>query len=136
MFPPLQLIHMTILTNNRLQAAGKTTTTRGELLKFFGVLILITRFEFGSRSSLWSTIAPSKYIPAPALGKTGMSRNRFDTLWRYMRWSQQPDQRLRGVLSEKYRWMLVDDFVKRFNKHRMSTVVPSLLLCIDESFSR
>jgi hypothetical protein len=48
-----------------------------EILKFFGDLILMAKFEFGSKASLWSTTAPSKYIPAPANGRTDMSRNRF-----------------------------------------------------------
>ena len=136
MFPPNQFTHMTILTNEKLQAAGKTQTTKGEILKFFGILILITKFEFGSRASLWATIAPSKYVPAPQLGKTGMSRTRFDTLWRYMRWSYQPRQRPDGVSSERYRWMLVDDFVKHFNDHCTATFIPSSFLCVDESISR
>ena len=32
--------------------------------------------------------------------------------------------------------MLVGDFVQYFNEHRMSTVIPSSLLCVGESISR
>ena len=53
--------------------------TTGGLLKYFGIMILATRYEFGSRADLWSTTNTSKYVEAPCLGKkTGMSRNRFD----------------------------------------------------------
>jgi hypothetical protein len=43
---------------------------------------------------------------------------------------------LGGVTSEQHRWMLVDDFVLNFNSHHESQVVPSWVLCVDESISR
>ena len=103
MFPQEQLEVMLRLTNERLTKLKLDVTKIEELLKWFGVLILATRFEFGSRSDLWSTTGPSKYIDAPAFGKkTGMSRNRFDELWRCVRWSEQPAKRPAGMsTSEK-----------------------------------
>ena len=68
---PLEEIKLIVrLTNTQFEKHSMRTTTIGEILKFFGVWVLSTRFEFGSRSSLWSNIAPSKYVPAPAFGKT------------------------------------------------------------------
>jgi hypothetical protein len=52
MFPPLQLQEMRRLTNRELQAKGKTPTTPGEIIKYLGVLFLMTRFEFDERASL------------------------------------------------------------------------------------
>ena len=77
---------------------------KGELLKFFGVLILITRFEkiSGSRASLWTTTAPSKYIPVVALGKTGMLRQRFDAIFRCIRFGDQLVEPLEQKTSEQY----------------------------------
>jgi Transposase IS4 len=63
--------------------------TLGELLRFIGVQLLSTRFEFGSRAHLWSTIG-SNYIPAASFGKSGMARSRFDTLWTCLTFSEQP----------------------------------------------
>ena len=80
MFPPTQLTDMVRLTNDELVRRGKSNTTKGEILKLFGVMILITSFEFTSRASLWSTVATYKYRPAPCFGKTGMARQRFDDL--------------------------------------------------------
>ena len=40
-------------------------------------IILDTRFKFGDRDSLWSTVSQSKYRPSPAFGKNGMNRHRF-----------------------------------------------------------
>lgn len=136
MFPPAQLNLMVNEANVQLEKENKQHTTKGEVLKFIGMCILITRFEFGNRSTLWSTTAPSKYIPAASLGRTGMKRHRFDDLWKHMRFSQQPDQRPEGMSSESYRWKLVDDFVTNFNQHRESMFVPSSLICVDESISR
>ena len=99
-------------TNQQLEKHDIEGTTKGEILKFFGVCILITRFEFGRRLSLWAAAAaPSKYVPAAALGKTGMSRNRFDQVWKHIRFSQQPEERPEDMFSESYRWRLIDDCI-------------------------
>ena len=98
--------------------ARKTYTSAGEIVKFFGVMLLATRFEFGSRASLWSNVTTNKYIPAPLFGQTGMPRKRFDDLWMCIRFSEQPPNRPSEMTSEQYRWRLVDDFVKNFNEHR------------------
>ena len=66
-FPKDQLIWMVSALNRSLLANDKQITTVGELLKWFGVLILITRFEFGDRASLWSLESHNKYIPRPTL---------------------------------------------------------------------
>jgi hypothetical protein len=44
-----------------------------ELLKWFGVLVLITWFELGNRRDLWIDTAASNYIPAPDFGATDMA---------------------------------------------------------------
>ena len=40
------------------------------------------------------------------------------------------------MTSERYRWLLVDGFVDRFNTHRARYFIPSELICVDESISR
>ena len=54
------------------------------MMKWFGIIILATCFEFGDRASLWSIVSKSKYMSAPAFGKTGMNMHRFDILCRYV----------------------------------------------------
>ncbi len=100
MFPSTDLQEMVCLTNKVLTAQSSEKTSCGELLKFFGILILASKFEFKSRS-LWSTIAPSKYIPAPSFGRTGMPRRRLDDLWKCIRWSHQPPVRPYAMSSEQ-----------------------------------
>jgi Transposase IS4 len=88
MFPPNQLDVMCRETNIILDFYHKPKTTKCELLKFFGIIILATRYEFQSRRNLWSEKPTSKYLSSPAFGsKTGMSRKRFDVLWSGVRWS-------------------------------------------------
>jgi hypothetical protein len=135
MFPPTQLQQMLALTNYQLRRAGKPMLSKGELLKFFGILILMTKFEFMSRRHLWSTTATSKYLPPPSLGKTGMSKNRFENIFRYIRWSDQPSVRQQSLSSEQYRWSLMDDFMENFNAHCAQNVSPSERICVDESIS-
>ena len=74
------------------------------IMAFFGVIMLATRFEFSNRADLWTSTAPSKYVPAYSFGKTGMSRNRFDVLWKFFsyhfpfldfadeRWDHKPEK--------------------------------------------
>jgi Transposase IS4 len=136
MFPPSQLDVMVRCTNNVMREKNKKTTTKGEMIKFLGVIVLMTRYEFKSRASLWATTAISKYETAPCFGRTNMSRVRFDDIWTCLRWSEQPSDRTDGMSSERYRWLLVDGFVDRFNVHRAKTFVPSEHICVDESISR
>ena len=89
----------------------------GEIVKFFGVMLLVTHFEFGSRASLWSNVTTNKYIPVPSFGLTGMPRKWFDDLWMCIWFSEQPPNCPSDMTSEQYRWRLVDDFVKNFNEH-------------------
>jgi hypothetical protein len=137
MFPPTQLTEMLSLTNAELEQRQQAPTTIGEILKLFGVLILVTRFEFGDRRSLWSKEGPTPFIPAANFGRTGMSRNRFELLWVSLQWSRQPPlEEQDAVGSETFRWALVQDFVDRFNEYRKAAFVPGETICVDESMSR
>ena len=136
MFPKKQLEEMVVNTSEALNIKGKPSTSTGEMLKFFGVMILATRYEFGCRRSLWSTNQTSKYLASPSFGRTGMSKNRFDDMWSCVVWSKQPKQRPEDISHEAHRWMLVESFVDNFNFHRKKYVKPSDTLCADESISR
>ena len=91
------------------------TTATGEMLKMFGIMILITRYEFTSRASLWSTNSPYKYMVDPSFGNTGMPSKSVGDLMRNLVWSEQPEVRPDDMSHEKYRWILVDGFVNEIN---------------------
>jgi len=91
LFPQTQLSLVSILTSAKPSARRLAPTTPGQVLKFFGVLLLATRFEFGSQADLWATTSSTKHMSAPAFGaRTGLSRNRFDDLWSNLVFSRQP----------------------------------------------
>ena len=72
MFPPDHLIVIINLTNKRLHLQGHEDTTKGEIIKFFGVIILGTKFVFGKRRELWNTSSVSHLIDPPNFGaRTG-----------------------------------------------------------------
>ena len=73
---------MKLYTSKQLFKHVEKGKTKGIMIKLFGILILDTRFGFGDRSSLGSTVSQSKYRSAPDFFKTGMNRHRFDMLWR------------------------------------------------------
>jgi Transposase IS4 len=133
-FPPDALMRIVMLTPEKLREKGKQVTTGGEILKFFGILILGTRYEFGSRADLWSSSSRNIRFDPPAFGRTGMPRDRFDLLFTLITFSKQSDQG--GVSSERHRWQLVDDFVSSINAHREAHVQPTEMLCVDKSISK
>jgi hypothetical protein len=92
-FPPDQLARMVELTNDKLATNKQPQLTTGGLLKFFGVLILGIRREFGHRADLWEIEADVRLLQAPAFGtKTGMPRKRFDDIWSSPTFSRQDDR--------------------------------------------
>jgi hypothetical protein len=110
--------------------------TKGEMLKFIGVVMLSTRFKFRERASLWSTTASGKYQPAACFGKSGMVRKRFDEIWGNLTFSHQPEQRPNNVCSETYWWQCAKGFVDRLTKHRAQQIIPLDILCVDKSTAR
>lgn len=132
-----QLSLISELTSTKLIARGLAPTTAGEIFNHFGVLLLATRFEFGSRAELWSTTPPTKHMPDPEFSsRTGMSRNGFDNLWSNLFFSRQPAGGPSTVGTEQFRRWLVNVFVAAINKHREDHVTPGDTLCVDESISK
>ena len=136
-FPQDQLTPVTKLTSAKLESRRLPPTSPGEILKFFGILILATRFQFGSLADLWTTAPRSQHVPAPAFGaRTGMPRHRFDALWSALRFSRQPagGGPANGQSGgERYRWALIDGFISSINAHREVHVTSGDTICIDES---
>ena len=71
-------------------------------LRFQGVVRLETRFEFGKRDEIWSTVG-RKYIPSVEFWKTGMGREIFKEIFSAQRYSEQPPSRPSNLSSEQYR---------------------------------
>ena len=72
-------------------------------MKYVGILILMSKFEFCKRRDVWTNTSPFRYISAPALRKTEMARKIFDLLWQWMVWSDQPEIRPETVKYSQYR---------------------------------
>ena len=132
MFPPKQLNTILRATNPILIDRNKKGTTKGEILKFFGLIILATKHEFNNRASLWSASPHSKYESAPNFGRSGMRRVRFDDIMSCKRFAEEPTTQPPNMTSEKCRWLLVDEFVEQFNDHCAANFVPSDMICVDE----
>jgi hypothetical protein len=125
-FPNNSMRRIIQLTNKKLRDKDIDEIDVGDLLKFFGICIVITKFEFGSRAELWSRTPSCPYIPAVCLGETtGMGRNRFDEIWHALTFSNQLEERPEWMSQHEYRWSRVDDFVNDFNEHRRANFRPS-----------
>ncbi len=89
-FPHVHLLEIVRVTSDKLQRKQKRGLSTGELLKFFGVLVLGTRYKFGRRAELWATEAGNHLLQAPCFrSRTGMSRNRFDDIFSSLSFSKQ-----------------------------------------------
>lgn len=132
MFPMSHLGKIVTMTNLNLVKNGRPVTSTSEILRFFGVIVLMSRYEFGSRRDLWATSTGNKYIPAPNFGQI-MPFHRFQMIRSQIRFSDNGNHEDDG---EANRWGLVDDFVAAINEHREMYVTPSELICVDESMSR
>ena len=128
-FPPAHLTKIIDATNTRLESKAKRHTSKGEILRFFGVMLLLTRCEFPDRRSLWSDTPDTDLLPSPLFGRF-MSRNRFEDLASTVSFS--------GSVSTETtdRWSEVSGFIDALNEHRHAHMKPSELLCVDESISR
>jgi hypothetical protein len=59
-FPKEQLSLILSLTNEKISVVRGKKLTEGELIKFFGIVILETCFEFAARRDLWSQTKKNK----------------------------------------------------------------------------
>eukprot|EP00171_Calliarthron_tuberculosum_P014505 IDg14505t1 len=118
-------------TNVQLSRRCVHVTSVSELLRFIGVLVLLTRFKFGCRRSMWATTSKFKYIAAPNFAAI-IPRIRFEMLRYCILFSNCYNGDDEGM----NRWNLVDDFATAINKHRAEFVSPSDLIYVDESMSR
>ena len=134
MFPPAQFNIITRETNKHLHLIRRNAKTKGEVIRFLGVIVLMTRYKF--RASLLSLRSQTKYEVPANIRTTGMTRPRFDKLWRCNRFSEHPLQMPDGMSSEKYCWLLIDVFVDQSNMHHARTFVPSERFFVDESISK
>ena len=107
MQPPLQDSLEFDLTNAALAKVNEKQTTKGELLRFKGILIALRRVKSRSRWACWDAVPQHKYIPAFNFGKMRMSHHCFEVLWKYFTWSRQPEERPPEMTDRKYRWMIM-----------------------------
>ena len=119
-----------------LEAKGHEDITKGDLVKFFGIIILGSWYEFGSRRDLWATTSVSRFVDAPNFGaRKGIRQGRFYAIWSCIRFSECPEERHPGITNMAHRWMLVDGFIEAFNDYRAASYSPSDLICVDELIS-
>ncbi len=59
-FPREQINLILMLTNEKLALVRGKKLAEGELIKFFGILVLTTCYEFGARRDLWSQTKKTK----------------------------------------------------------------------------
>lgn len=132
MFPMSHLGDIVEMMSYQLEQEQNIPTNASEVLRYFGILILMSRFEFATRRDLWRTTSAFKYVPAAKFGRI-MPYHRFEALRAFIRYSGGQSS---GNSDTCNRWSLVDDFVTAINNHRATFVTPCEVICVDESMSR
>ena len=129
MFPESHLGSIVDATNTKLRARALRVTSAGEMLRLFGIFVLITRTEFPDRRYLWSLTSDSENFEPSRFGRH-MARQRFEDLLECICFS--------GIMSTDTfdRWTDVSGFLKAINDHRQTFVSPSERICVDEAMSR
>lgn len=79
-FPMRHLNIIIELTNRELAANAQPLTTREEILKFLGIVLLMPRLPDMPRREMWREGPKTMYGVAADLNRTRMSRNRFEKL--------------------------------------------------------
>jgi hypothetical protein len=69
MLPYSFLQHIVEQTNVELFKNRKELTTKGEILKLFGVFILSTKYEFTNWKTLWAKQGLTEFEPVPDFEK-------------------------------------------------------------------
>ena len=69
-FPLDQLTLIKNMTTDELERNGLAGTTIGKILKRCGVVLLTTRFQVGSRASLWANKGIRRLVPPSDFGET------------------------------------------------------------------
>ena len=127
MFPGRQLSNIIEYTIRKLIDCDLPVTTRGEVLKYIVILILVTRCEFSDRRTLWSPSSASMYLTTQNFREI-MSRQRFEDLRQSMVFSKDCDS--------YGRWGSVCEFISAINDHMSLQVIPCDRIFVDEGISR
>ena len=89
---------------------------KGDLIKFMGVIILITHNYFIIQwQDMKKTNFNNKYINPYDFGSIGMSNHWYDYLCMCLLSSHQEPVRLKIMLHVKWRWSLTRNFVDKLN---------------------
>ena len=140
-FPMSFLSSIVQNTNKNLCTNHVSSTSAGEILKFFGIFLLMTRFSFGSRRDLWNRVGKHRFIPAPQFGRY-MPFKIFEDLRKHISFCalKEQDTAEQTVVDdfrgEQKRWNLCEVFLNATNTHREQHFKPCEFICVDESISR
>lgn len=88
-FPQAHLLSIVSTTNIILNGRLLPPTWTGEILRFFLILVTLTRLEFSHRRSLWRSQSSSAYLKSPDL-RNVLRKHRFETMVDILTWSGQP----------------------------------------------
>ena len=103
--------------------------TKGELLRFFGYMLILTLQDYLPLDKMWQkTSPPGTSAPPPAMGRFGMSQNRFMAIKARLRFGPEDDDSF-----AENEWCFVEKLVTAFNDHMYDVIIPGWLLAPDES---
>ena len=125
---PTQMVPAILMWSGIAMPIKMKKIDEAEFWRLLGIIYTLTRTT-SKRRDLWSL--QDGIFPAPRFeSRYGISRRRFETLLRYLRFCP-PEE----FESTQDRWAPVRRLVDGFNKRRAETFYPSWSICVDESIS-
>ena len=105
MFPPDQLTVMLGMTSEFLRTNIYKLTTKGDIVKWMGILILVTRKRYrGFRRKLWDTVSKYTLFTSCNFNKTVTSRYLFEQLCSCVWYSNQYVHHHECMSHAKHHW--------------------------------
>ena len=101
-----------------------TATTRWEVIKYIGVIILIARYELSLYHDTWYSRSHCKYIKPPGIGNTGLMRPRCDNIYPCIEFPIQQQKIPEGININDCECKFVNDHIEIFNRHKLERFYP------------
>ena len=128
--PPALLDEAVRRTNAEI-ADPDERTSLPEILMFYGyMLCLAATGDSIPVEDMWRTTRSDSFLPAPDIGRHGMSCKRFRFLMSHWRCGPEPERTVEGPVDP---WARIRPLVNGFNESFTDKFVPGYMMTIDET---
>lgn len=100
------------LTNERIERNGDRLMMLAEIMKFFGMLVLMTKYSVGNKKDLWKAASATKYRLIVSFGRF-ISRHVYEKFCTTSKFSLVLESE--KFLNSTFGWSMVNGFLYKSN---------------------